>query len=184
VDAPLRRLRGKPRSHLFGRHSARVKRWGKSPPLARQRVRHGKPRVEQGQIGGEGWPSPLIPSGRLLELRSDSKPRGMIAAAPCKRCGHKIRLTDSPANILARRRPTPTGFELRPASPSPFLSSHSRKQGPSAGIHSVLTIARMSRFSNTRPRAPSAPRRATSTMACARSSAGITWFGKRTRNAG
>ena len=46
--------------------------------------------MEQGQIGGEGWPSPyaarsqeraLRPSGRLLESRSDPGPRGMIAVA-------------------------------------------------------------------------------------------------------
>jgi hypothetical protein len=35
---------------------ARVKRWGKSPPLGWQHTRHGKPRVVQGQIGGESRP--------------------------------------------------------------------------------------------------------------------------------
>ena len=42
---------------------ARVKRWGKSPPLRWQHRRHGKPRVVQGQIGGEsrpGSPSTLL----------------------------------------------------------------------------------------------------------------------------
>ena len=34
----------------------RVKRWGKSPPLGWQHTRHGKPRVVQGQIGGESRP--------------------------------------------------------------------------------------------------------------------------------
>jgi len=34
----------------------RVKRWGKSPPLVWQHTRHGKPRVVQGQIGGESRP--------------------------------------------------------------------------------------------------------------------------------
>jgi len=34
----------------------RVKRWGKSPPLVWQQARHGKPRVVQGQIGGESRP--------------------------------------------------------------------------------------------------------------------------------
>ena len=34
----------------------RVKRRGKSPPRIRQRVRHGKPRSVQGQIGGERRP--------------------------------------------------------------------------------------------------------------------------------
>src|SRR5579862_7514257 len=39
-------------------HLARVKRWGKSPPPGWRHSGHGKPRVEQGQIGGEGWPGP------------------------------------------------------------------------------------------------------------------------------
>ena len=34
----------------------RVKRWGKSPPLVWQHTRHGKPRVVQGQVGGESRP--------------------------------------------------------------------------------------------------------------------------------
>jgi hypothetical protein len=38
---------------------ARVKRWGKSPPLRWQHRRHGKPRVVQGQIGGESRPGSM-----------------------------------------------------------------------------------------------------------------------------
>ena len=77
-----------------------MKRWGKSPPLRWQHRRHGKPRVVQGQIGGEsrpGSPSAIRtrekrflyngassceeqPSGRLLEPRREPWPRGMIAA--------------------------------------------------------------------------------------------------------
>ena len=38
--------------------AARVKRWGKSPPLRQRCRRHGKPRAEQDQIGEEGWPGP------------------------------------------------------------------------------------------------------------------------------
>jgi len=69
----------------------RVKRWGKSPPLVWQHTRHGKPRVVQGQIGGESRPGSSSqrsrkrrrslcngasrcreqPSGRLLELRRE-----------------------------------------------------------------------------------------------------------------
>ena len=37
---------------------ARVKRRGKSSPRMWQHVWHGKPRLEQGQIGGEGWSAP------------------------------------------------------------------------------------------------------------------------------
>jgi len=53
------RQQAKPSAGLFCDAQARVKRWGKSPPLRWRRRRHGKPRVEQGQIGGEGWPGPL-----------------------------------------------------------------------------------------------------------------------------
>ncbi len=69
----------------------RVKRWGKSPPLGWQHTRHGKPRVVQGQIGGESRPGSSSqrsrkrrrslcngasrcgeqPSGRLLESRRE-----------------------------------------------------------------------------------------------------------------
>jgi hypothetical protein len=59
-DAPLRRLKGKPyEPPLSAGPPVRVKRWGKSPPRGWQHSRHGKPRVEQGQIGGEGRPGPL-----------------------------------------------------------------------------------------------------------------------------
>src|SRR6201981_367065 len=37
----------------------RVKRWSKSPPLVWQQARLGKPRVVQGQIGGESRPGSL-----------------------------------------------------------------------------------------------------------------------------
>jgi hypothetical protein len=81
-DAPLRWIEGKPcEPPVWAVPPVRVKRWGKSPPRGWQHSRHGKPRVEQGQIGGEGRPGPLGPSGRLLESRSDSGPRGMIAGA-------------------------------------------------------------------------------------------------------
>ena len=85
--------------------------------------------MEQGQIGGEGWPGPyacpefasanegrfasesemLRPSGRLLESRSDSGPRGMIAALSSVKPGvfpggigaaNRIRLTGSPADFV------------------------------------------------------------------------------------
>ena len=39
-----------------GRRRVRVKRWGKSPPPGRRRPGHGKPRAEQGQIGGSTGP--------------------------------------------------------------------------------------------------------------------------------
>jgi hypothetical protein len=43
------------RSHRL----ARVKRWGKSPPPRWQHRGHGKPRVVQGQIGGESRPGSM-----------------------------------------------------------------------------------------------------------------------------
>jgi hypothetical protein len=52
------------------------------------------------------------------------------------------------------------------------------------GNHRDLTIARMSRFSKTTPPRSAASRTATSTMARAKSSAGITWLGNSTRNTG
>jgi len=53
------RLAEKPRARQFwSAHLVRVKRWGKSPPPVWQHTGHGKPRVEQGQIGGEGRPGP------------------------------------------------------------------------------------------------------------------------------
>ena len=66
--------------------SVRVKRWGKSPPRRQQCLRHGKPRAVQDQIGGEGLPVPLGPSGRSLEPPGDRRPRGMIAAARGNTC--------------------------------------------------------------------------------------------------
>src|SRR6266849_4353408 len=48
---------------------ARVKRWGKSPPLRWQHRRHGKPRVVQGQIGGEGRPGPLALRADKVSLK-------------------------------------------------------------------------------------------------------------------
>jgi len=53
------------------------------------------------------------------------------------------------------------------------------------GHYAILSMARMSRFSRTRLRRCSpAPRTTTSTMASAKSSARITWFGNSTRNTG
>jgi hypothetical protein len=95
---------------------ARVKRWGKSPPPRWQHRGHGKPRVVQGQIGGESRPGSMSqrfrsrpfcgrscnertpfsaaqaalkdrPSGRLLESRREAWPRGMIAAFCNPFCG-------------------------------------------------------------------------------------------------
>src|SRR5882762_11168590 len=42
--------------------AVRVKRWGKSPPLVWRQTRHGKPRVVQGQIGGESRPGSMSAS--------------------------------------------------------------------------------------------------------------------------
>src|SRR5580658_8598894 len=64
-NAPLRRLKGKPcEPPQSAVRLVRVKRWGKSPPPGWQHPGHGKPRVEQGQIGGEGWPSPYATSSQ------------------------------------------------------------------------------------------------------------------------
>jgi len=87
------------------RAQVRVKRWGKSPPRRQQCRRHGKPRVVQDQIGGEGWPGPLSlcslqngasrsegePSGRLLEPHREVRPRGMIVAARYCKVAHQTK---------------------------------------------------------------------------------------------
>src|SRR5579859_2597010 len=56
--------------------AVRVKRWGKSPPLVWRQTRHGKPRVVQGQIGGESRPGSLSAFSRestlLLRWRKPS----------------------------------------------------------------------------------------------------------------
>jgi hypothetical protein len=54
----------------------RVKRWGKSPPRRERLRRHGKPRVVQGQIGGEGRPGPLA-CRSLLSDRLAPIPQGV-----------------------------------------------------------------------------------------------------------
>jgi hypothetical protein len=51
--------------------AVRVKRWGKSPPLVWQQTRQGKPRVVQGQIGGESRP------GSSSEA-NESLPRSLV----------------------------------------------------------------------------------------------------------
>ena len=60
---------------------ARVKRRGKSPPRFRRRKRHGKPYLEQGQIGRlNGWLDPCL-RVRPLEALGNKSTRGMIASA-------------------------------------------------------------------------------------------------------
>ena len=61
----------------------RVKWCGKSAPRGWQHQRHGKPHLEQDQIGKHAapvgrtmWPAWGLP-GRSLELRGDAHPRGM-----------------------------------------------------------------------------------------------------------
>jgi hypothetical protein len=55
-----------------------VKRWGKSPPHLWQHEWHGKPRLEQGQICGEGVHPDQDTAGRLLEDMGDRVRREMI----------------------------------------------------------------------------------------------------------
>jgi hypothetical protein len=131
-----------------------VKRWGKSPPPGWRHPGHGKPRVEQGQIGGEGWPSPyafrsqgwtLRPSGRLLESRSDPGPRGMIAALHSMRpdvfLGGVGRSGQNPAYRLTRyyflqTTPDFCAQSLR------SLNSSVRSGAPSCGVTSVAIMSR------------------------------------------
>ena len=71
--------------------AARVKGWGKSPPRTWRQGRHGKPRLEQDQIGtsrGTGFVlfrrahRPRCP-GRSREPISNGRSRGMIVAVSC-----------------------------------------------------------------------------------------------------
>jgi hypothetical protein len=86
-----------------------VKRCGKSAPRRRRRRRHGKPHLEQEQIGerrevrGNGGP----PCSRVgsLEARGNAGPRGMSASpAPATERGDRTRLT-------GRLRPFSSGFD-------------------------------------------------------------------------
>jgi len=60
----------------------RVKRRGKSPPLCRQRERHGKPRSEQSQAAGGGSPAGRLWVGTLrvgcTRARETAAPREMV----------------------------------------------------------------------------------------------------------
>src|ERR1700739_726768 len=51
----------------------RVKRWGKSPPLVWQQARHGKPRVVQGQIGGESRPGSPSKQTQVCSASSETE---------------------------------------------------------------------------------------------------------------
>src|SRR4030081_2777311 len=53
-ESPVTESATENRPPSFGK--ARVKRWSKSPPRSWQHERHGKPRLEQGQICGERSP--------------------------------------------------------------------------------------------------------------------------------
>jgi hypothetical protein len=61
--------------------AVRVKRWGKSPPLVWRQTRHGKPRVVQGQIGGESRP------GSMSSLRQTPFVTAQAAAIENPRVG-------------------------------------------------------------------------------------------------
>jgi hypothetical protein len=64
----------------------RVKRWGKSPPLVWQHTRHGKPRVVQGQIGGESRPGSSSQRSRGSRFRAiAARMRSLGNGASCCR---------------------------------------------------------------------------------------------------
>jgi hypothetical protein len=79
-EGDLRESATESRPPCFDR--VRAKGCGKSAPRRRQRRRHGKPHREQNRIGAAyGFPPSRRP-GWLLERRSNSAPRGMIAYRP------------------------------------------------------------------------------------------------------
>ena len=93
---------------------ARVKRCGKSAPRTWQHGRHGKPHLEQGQIGkshGNVQRGSRVLPGRLLEGCGDAAPRGMIAL-------DKTRLTGQlPPSLAAVTDFVNSLYELSHASP-------------------------------------------------------------------
>jgi len=99
--APRRQAFGKNRKPAsFGRaHLARVKRWGKSPPLQAQARRHGKPHRVQGQIGDPR-------SGPLQAPHCGPGPgywllRQMILSLGGSSGADKIRLTALPKSFFS-----------------------------------------------------------------------------------
>jgi hypothetical protein len=129
-----------------------VKRWGKSPPLVWQQARHGKPRVVQGQIGGESRPgspsdaseslqrflrgraicSGEQPSGRLLEPWREPRPRGMIVRARSVR-STESGLYGSPALLSITYR----GFEHYS---SPLFVNYGLRQKRASAPHPLPEI--------------------------------------------
>lgn len=78
---------GRPRGKCHRKQTAgqpvRVKRWGKSPPLAWRHARHGKPLLEQNQIGKRLRAArPKLP-GRLQEMPGNRHPQ-RNDHGPCK----------------------------------------------------------------------------------------------------
>ncbi len=104
-----------------GRRGARVKRWGKSPPLDRRRARHGKPRAEQGQIGEPTGPTPGSASdggglpGRPLEPAGNGAVRGMSATPLTRGTEFGLQLPRVSPSVrgAGRRPPAPRGLAPR-----------------------------------------------------------------------
>jgi len=88
---------------------ARVKRRGKSSPHTWQHVWHGKPRLEQGRIGGEGWFRPdEDTAGRPLEGPSNRTPRGMTVRTSCsvrQNPAYRLHFDNRPLTVTYRKRP-------------------------------------------------------------------------------
>ncbi len=145
---------------------ARVKRWGKSPPRRRQRRRHGKPRLEQGQIGiARGPVARAVP--RVLPPE-----RSGLAARACRRrqaqrnghrrlpSRHRIRLTGHPrTSILTAVRFVGGLCPTRDGSDAYNFSDHLAARSTSGFIPDVVhgTVRRYNKWRSGVPGSRSAP---------------------------
>ncbi len=95
----------------------RVKWCGKSAPRGWQHQRHGKPHLEQDQIGKHAAPAAVhvahmrLP-GRSLELRGDAHPRGMTVHDRTRLNG-RLFSGAGRAHSTGRRTPPPNSRSLR-----------------------------------------------------------------------
>ena len=115
-----------------------MKGWGKSPPRTWQQGRHGKPRLEQDQIGtsrglARGAHRLRCP-GRSREPISNGRSRGMIVADPGLGFGAEQNPAYRPSGIflgLPRFALLEAGFFLRPFGLRPTLGPQGWPLAPS-----------------------------------------------------
>lgn len=145
-----------------------MKGWGKSPPRTWQQGRHGKPRLEQDQIGtsrglARGAHRLRCP-GRSREPISNGRSRGMIVADPGLGFGSEQNPAYRPSGILfywayrpsAYLRPdkggatgvmaAPIRCDLGPPSDYPRISAFWQRSCRFAGVNLLSGNGRLERF--------------------------------------